>query len=385
MAITLKRVCANVERLYGMKLIAGAAGLEKFVRWVHMIEDREVPRFLHGNELVFTTGIAQNGSGWLLEFIMKLQSTNASGLVVNVGPYVPEVPASVVEYCEKIGFPLYTVPWSVHLIDITYELCHRIVANEEIEVGLATAFKNLIYMPDEVKSYKTTLERRGFHYESDYCVIAMQPLFKNSNDDRESRLNSLRFMVNHTLNKNTKPFCIFYQEEILTVILNDFDAKSINDFIRSVQHEQQGHSQYTLHIGVSPTGRGYPFVSAAYHKAVSALRLARLHSDPCLYYQDMGVYKLLISVEDKEVLHEYYRETLGKLEGSDKKSGTDYMDTLRCYLENDASVQAVAQKTYVHRNTINYKLKQIRKLLKSDLTQEDKLKYMLAFYISDIL
>lgn len=80
MAITMKRVCANVERLYGMKLVAGAAGMEKFVRWVHIIEDHEVPRFLHGNELVFTTGIAHSGTDWLLEFIMKLQEKTQAGL-----------------------------------------------------------------------------------------------------------------------------------------------------------------------------------------------------------------------------------------------------------------------------------------------------------------
>lgn len=59
----------------------------------------------------------------------------------------------------------------MHLIDITYELCHRIVANEEIEVGLAAAFKNLIYAPDEVKAYKPTLERRGFTLKANIQLL----------------------------------------------------------------------------------------------------------------------------------------------------------------------------------------------------------------------
>ena len=86
MAITLARICANAEKTYGMKLIAGRAGMDNFVRWVHIVEDSEVPDFMHGNELVFTTGIGHKGSGWLLDFVRQLKGKNAAGVVVNIGP-----------------------------------------------------------------------------------------------------------------------------------------------------------------------------------------------------------------------------------------------------------------------------------------------------------
>ena len=82
MAITLARICANAEKTYGMKLIAGRAGMDNFVRWVHIVEDSEVPDFMHGNELVFTTGIGHKGSGWLLDFVRQLKGKNAAGVVV---------------------------------------------------------------------------------------------------------------------------------------------------------------------------------------------------------------------------------------------------------------------------------------------------------------
>ena len=73
MALTIARICANTEKTYGMKLIAGRAGLENYVRWVHIVEDSEVPDFMHGNELVFTTGIAHFGNEWLLDFVTGLK------------------------------------------------------------------------------------------------------------------------------------------------------------------------------------------------------------------------------------------------------------------------------------------------------------------------
>lgn len=119
MAITLARICANAEKTYGMKLIAGRAGMDNFVRWVHIVEDSEVPDFMHGNELVFTTGIGHKGSGWLLDFVRQLKDKNAAGVVVNIGPYINAVPKDVMEYCECNALPLFVVPWSVRLIDLT--------------------------------------------------------------------------------------------------------------------------------------------------------------------------------------------------------------------------------------------------------------------------
>ena len=99
----------------------------------------------------------------------------------------------------------------------------------------------------------------------------------------------------------------------------------------------------------------------------------------------MGIYKLLVHIKDTSVLHEIYDETLGTLEEFDSANGTDYMETLKCYLENDSSVQEVARITFVHRNTVNYKLRRIKEILGCELNYEDKLKLMLSFFIKEFL
>ena len=74
MAISLSQLCENAERSYSMRLIAGSGGVENTVRWVHIVEDSEVPDFLHGNELIFTTGIAHSGNEWLRDFVISLKA-----------------------------------------------------------------------------------------------------------------------------------------------------------------------------------------------------------------------------------------------------------------------------------------------------------------------
>ena len=73
------------------------------------------------------------------------------------------------------------------------------------------------------------------------------------------------------------------------------------------------------------------------------------------------------------------------MEAYDKKNQTDYLLTLKYYLENNASVQEVAKETYVHRNTINYKIKKIKEILQCDLNYQDCLKLLLAYQIKELL
>lgn len=166
MAITLSQLCANTEKKYSMKLIAGHAGMGNTVRWVHIIEDSEVPDFLHGNELIFTTGIGHVGNEWLKSFTVSLKNKGAIGLVVNIGPYISSVPSQAIVFCEQNGFPLFTIPWKTRIIDISYEFCRGIIANEKRESTIADAFRGIIRNPATADDYSSMLNRAGFYDDS---------------------------------------------------------------------------------------------------------------------------------------------------------------------------------------------------------------------------
>ncbi len=96
--------------------------------------------------------------------------------------------------------------------------------------------------------------------------------------------------------------------------------------------------------------------------------------------------KILLSVEDSSVLEEYYEETLGVLERYDQENNTDYLNLLRQYLRLNGSVQALADANYVHRNTVNYQMGKVKKILGDDFsTMESRFRLILAFRIKDFL
>lgn len=386
MAITLARICANAEKTYGMKLLAGKAGMDNYVRWVHIVEDSEVPDFMHGNELVFTTGIGHRGNDWLLDFVRHLKEKNAAGIVVNIGPYINAVPREVLEYCESNALPLFAVPWAVRLIDLTYDFCHRIVSSEESETGLAGAFRNLFFAPNQREGYASVLERRGFHDVSGYMLLAAAL----SHPDRQGSAEEwrgLRFVVRKICAAAQYPSCIFIQENYLVIVRQHFTAQEADKLAEQLANAVAENSSEPVgvHIGISDNGLGYDGIHSCYREAASAMRLAAMKKVRIMHYHNIGVYKLLFGVENSRILSDYVDTTIGKLLDYDAKNNTDCAELLRCYFENNCSVKEVADIFGVHRNTVNYKLKQIRELLGSSFSDEDKMNLLLAFRANELL
>ena len=104
-----------------------------------------------------------------------------------------------------------------------------------------------------------------------------------------------------------------------------------------------------------------------------------------IQFEEMGFFKLLFSVEDTDILNSYAGEILGTLEEYDKVHNSVYVETLRSYIKNDRSLIGVAEDTFTHRNTVNYRIQNIKKILGCELKNAEELfPYQVAFYIRDM-
>lgn len=73
MAITLRYLCKYTRENYGMNLICGESNMNNILHWVHMLEDTETASFLHGQELIFSTGIGYANTDWLIAYCQEVQ------------------------------------------------------------------------------------------------------------------------------------------------------------------------------------------------------------------------------------------------------------------------------------------------------------------------
>ncbi len=386
MAITVKKLFKNGIALYNMNLLAGQEGLNNLVQWVHIIEDAEVGLLLHGNELVFTAGILNKEPDWLINFAKNLYKAGASAFVVNIGPYTKNIPKEVIDFCNEVNMPLFTIPWKTKMVDMTRDFCHRIMHNDTVEDNVATTIKNIIFRTGDLQTQISQMERYGYKRDSYFCFLAIA--FENESDTNyEDKRQNLKEFAEKAARSINELYLSFSYIGYRIIVLVDYSNEDTKLLVQNLtQSKAIKSNEMKIRIGIGSNMQGLETQDINFEKALSAMELAIKKKEKLVYYNDLNFYKILLSVRDKSLLREYYQTTIGPLENYDHENGTDLVGFLKTYLENNASPQLVSEKLYIHRNTVNNQLKKIEKITGyNPYDLEDKVKLYIAYNIQDIL
>lgn len=216
----------------------------------------------------------------------------------------------------------------------------------------------------------------------DYAIIGVKA---DMSDHISSR--KLESAFERTIYSYKKYWGGFKVDNIMFYVLNDFSDDEIESIAEKIQSEKERYiSVNKLYVAVSKTNNKLKSLPKTYQIVLRMLRLAVCTDMTPMFYDRLEVKKLILAVDDISLLESIYNENLKKLEVYDRDNGTDYMSFLRLYLKYDGSVQRGAQETFVHRNTINYQLAKIKKILGNNLkTFEERFKIILAFEVRDVL
>ncbi len=118
--------------------VVGGGSLDRPVRWVHVSELPEVAELLVGRELILTTGQAlTHGDTATVDYLKSLAAAGISGLVVELGTYVDELPPLIAATADAYDLPVIALRRVVRFVEIT-EAVHRvIVADQYAELEFA--------------------------------------------------------------------------------------------------------------------------------------------------------------------------------------------------------------------------------------------------------
>lgn len=216
MAVTVENLFSNVKNLYKLKLLAGEKGLDNLVEWVHIIEDDDVSKFLHGNEVVFTTEVLNSGEGWLLNYVKKVKEAEVSAFVINLGPYTKEVPKEVIDYCNEVNMPLYTIPWETRMVDLTRDICYRIMKQENEEKSISETVKNIIFKIGDLETEAMQMERYGFERNSSFCFVVIH--IEDSDNLKINEVKDYSEKIGRAINDLFLAF--LYNKDLVLVLIN---------------------------------------------------------------------------------------------------------------------------------------------------------------------
>ena len=389
MPLQLSRLYESTKDTHRITLYGGAGGLENMVNWVHLLEDISTVDFIRGSELILTTGMVcrrDDIEGWLLEFVRALAEKGACGLVVNVGKHIRKLPPCTIALCDELRFPIFTIPWEIHLVDIVRDYCNRIFEADQNEESLTKAFRRAIFSPADREAYVPFLQARGYPPGGNYRVFIIHE--RGSAPTGKEWAERFDTILRNKLNRENRSYHLFRHEDMQVAIFPDvLSTEQASEVARMLCGLFESHfPERDPRIGVGPGVNDIGLLQKTYRRAVLALRFAARSDKRLALFETMGLYRMLLSTDDNDLLEEMLEENLGKLIRYDQKNKSDNMEILRLYIRSNFSVQQVGQLTFMHRNTINYRVRKIKEILGTDLeSMDEKLKCLLAFYIYDIM
>lgn len=127
--LTVKDVLTR-DTFKNAKVVAGNNGLNRHVKWTHILETREFESLINGGELILTTGAGlQLDSPTELAYVNKLIERNAVGICIEIGIHVSNISSEIIQLADKHDFPIILFEEVVKFVDITQDL-HSLIINQ---------------------------------------------------------------------------------------------------------------------------------------------------------------------------------------------------------------------------------------------------------------
>lgn len=368
---------------YQMELIAGENGWSNSISWVLMLEDLATINHFTGKELVVTTGLGFDTEEKWVRLAAKLVENHASGLIINTGGYLYQVPKRLQVFCDENDLPLLTVPWEVVITEMIKDISLRLFVQGSADEQITRAFINAIEEPDNQELYKKDL-LPYFDVDGEFRVVLITTDGLDEMDTVERKKLDYRLQI--YLENISHNGSFFYYDGDFVLVMNNVSQSDYDEIVNGmVRRTKRRMPEIPIYVGVGSRVWDISNVYLSFQRAKAAVTMAKRHKTDMLNFDNMGLFRLLYSITDEALLQEMGTTPLIPLIEYDEKHGSNYLETLELYLKYNGSIQAVAEAMYTHRNTVIYRVTNIKKMLGTELdTTEERLKYQVAFYIRNM-
>lgn len=383
--------------LENMKIVAGKKGLSRIIRWVHVMEYPEYSNWLNGGELILFSGVAiQNDIDKFMNFVNDINSKNVSGLAVSTGPYIKKTPKEVINLADSLEFPIFEFPFEVKFIDVSQSICKAIFMNKIEQQSMDNFMKDII-LRGSVFS-EDILERAisyGYNPNEKYYsfVINLENFnelaVKNGIPEGEKMLQIKQHVEQIVMNvfsqKGKKSIQITEDSSIILMVSwtnNNYFKASVEEIGKEIiKNINDSIKDLIVNIGIGGLWQELKDFKRSVDDAHRVLRFLKANGfkNTVKCYENIGIYKLFFEIDKQNVMEKFYLNSLKKLLDYDNKNATQLVGTLEVYIEEGGNLNRAAEKLFIHKNTLKYRIKRIEDISKCDLKNISE---VFDFYIS---
>ncbi len=143
----------------------------------------------------------------------------------------------------------------------------------------------------------------------------------------------------------------------------------------------------TASIGIGRLYSDLADIPESYQQAINTLSVAKgvWKQDFSAFYDDLGIYRILISTPSSE-LKLFYNETVAPLIEKDLKNQGELVKTAEIYLRCNTNIKDSAAELFIHRHTLRYRMHKVEAITGLDLSNaDDRLRLQLGLMIRHVI
>lgn len=275
-------------------------------------------------------------------------------------------------------------------IVLTLQIQTRI-SNRRIEEKYRNEFiSDLIY--NNIKSEDEIINRASTYGWDLHCgglvaivdVNNIKKLFlhqinKEANTELEDTLQSIFNMAQRIMIQSI-PNAIYYRLSDHVVYIIPFDAahqselpQLLNEVFSKIRSAVKQHACYTVSMGVGSYQMKMLDIYKSYQQARMTINLSYQleRYDDILFYDNMGIYRLLAGKQQDGVCREYMERYILPIRKYDQQYHTNLLQSLQVMINCSWNLRQAAEELFVHYNSAKYRYQKMCELLNMDLRNPD--------------
>lgn len=354
------------------KLLAGHSILTREITGAHVVEMIEAQDWVKRGELVFVSGVAfQDIYEDLKRAINNLAGRQVAGIVLEVGPFIPAVTGEIIDLANQLNLPLLSLPYEIPVSFIISQIYFDIYSKEETNKSVEKFMAEVLY--DDTEKALERIELFKFDQNKKHVALYIGPDMPQQRKADEETMQKLLRAVRMSFTRQDQ--LLYLLEDDGVVVLQELDDhEKPHQLMETKRQEiqqnlQMGLEKTTVSMGVGNAFGGAGFIKESVSEARKAYKILRScqGKNTLRFYDEIGIYRIFFDLKSTEVLENLYQEILGELLQYDRKNDGELVRTLEVYLQEDCNTTLTAERLFVHRNTVKYRIKRIDEILGQDL------------------
>lgn len=173
---------------------------DNIIDTVEITETPDVSKFIPKNVLILSTAMVfQDKQEDLIPFIDSLKRSNAIGLGIKTGRFLNQVDDEIIEYANKVNFPLMIIPDHYPLGSLLHQIMNIVLETEREEIDFALdiqkSFSDLLVQDASndllVNEFSQMIKSPIILLDPFGQIIARSPHFKNHTKQAEYYVDSV--------------------------------------------------------------------------------------------------------------------------------------------------------------------------------------------------